>query len=86
MNREKSFRVSFDNLNAEALYTFRRCESGAFEYGNRSMVAVYCDGHQLTLLDTRYTPQVMNDFENWCFEWLTDYLNPVYQPHINELY
>ncbi len=86
-NKEQtlSYEVRFNDPRLNATYTFYRCESGAFDYGNKSMVCVERNKKHLTTIDTRYDKLVMKDFRAWCEEFLSSAFNPDYEPTWEEV-
>lgn len=81
----KKYRVTFNKVDYNTEYTFHRCKSGAFEYGNGTSVIVTraSDGYE-ELYDTRYDPTVSN-FAGWCENWLENHFNPDYEPKWEEV-
>lgn len=59
------------------LFVFELGETLSFTYGNGTTVIVrLVDGSFVSLVDTRYDPLVISDFECWCLNWLRESVNP----------
>ena len=80
----KRFFVRFNNPVLNAWWEFQRGESGAFAYGNQTSVKVFRDDNFISIVDTRYDHSVMGDFGAWCRNYLLNYLDPAYEPQIEE--
>ena len=66
------------NWDYNRTFTFELIESPAFEYGNGTAVRIYSDKYKSDerLLDTRYTKNIVSNFEKWCTEWLSINFTP----------
>lgn len=80
MNITKKYRVTFNVPEYNATYTFERSKSGAFSYGNGSVVNIYRDDKFDQSIDTRYDTSVINNFDEWCEDCLSNMFNPDYKP------
>ena len=80
MKTARIYEVKFNEPKFNATYTFIRQKSGAFAYGNQSMVVVYCNDKVKETIDTRYDKLVMKDFTAWCEDYLKTAFNPDYEP------
>lgn len=85
MKKSLSYKVTFNKPEYNAIYTFTRMESGAFSYGNKSMVCVEKNGEHHSTIDTRYDKLVMKDFALWCENYLEQAFNPIYYPVWEEI-
>jgi hypothetical protein len=73
MEELRIYRVTFNEPKYNTTYTFRRCKSGAFSYGNGTCVVVErADGWE-ECYDTRYDREVMKDFSKWCVDFMENY-------------
>ena len=80
METTRIYEVKFNKPEYNATYTFVRTKSGAFAYGNRSMVIVYRNDEVKETIDTRYDKTVMGDFTAWCENYLSSAFNPDFEP------
>lgn len=69
IEKHKAFRVTTPKL-TNYIVDFYRHESGAFAYGNRSMVTIEINEQYHSSIDTRYDPVVMRNFKKWCEDCL----------------
>lgn len=77
---KRIYEVTFNKPEFNANYSIIRQESGAFQYGNSTMVVVLRNGEEREILDTRYDKLVMRDFNQWCEEYLKQAFNKDYEP------
>lgn len=80
METARIYEVKFNRPEFNATYTFVRQKSGAFAYGNESVVVVYRNDKVYECVDTRYDKLVMKDFTAWCEQYLTTAFNLDYEP------
>ncbi len=66
----RTYEVTFNNPKYNATYNFIREKSGAFQYGNQTSVVILRGDEMKDIIDTRYDPLVMKNFDQWCEEWL----------------
>lgn len=95
LNKTIKIKVDFEDKSIDdMIILFERGESGAFDYGNKTMVLIreeYEENGQKKLgsfrkgfckgIDTRYNCLVMTDFEKWCL----DFLKENFKPHKAEI-
>lgn len=85
METIRTYRVTFNKPQYNTEYTFTRCKSGSFNYGNGSCVVVErADGYE-ECYDTRYDSSVMKDFGAWCVDWLANHFRADLEPKWEEV-
>ena len=72
-NTTKRYNVNFNEPEYNAEYSLSRGKSGAFQYGNGTCVTFARNEKVLSVIDTRYDPLVMEDFDAWCCDFLMNY-------------
>jgi hypothetical protein len=86
MEETRVYKVTFNEEKYNTEYTFRRCKSGASDYGNRTCVIVTRekDGYD-EYYDTRYDSSVMKDFGAWCVDWMDNHFRKDLEPNWTEI-
>lgn len=88
MKKTNKYRVSFAaHPEWDAIFEIILTEksTGAFQYGNRTMVAVYRNGEFYSCYDTRYTVDIVSTFDRWCEDLIRGMIDPANQPIIEKL-
>lgn len=81
----KMYEVNLLAVNRRSVYTLRLCKSKDFKYGNETCVIVLRDGEVEEVLDTRYSPCVVDNFKAWCDGYMSSKFNSVYRPEVREI-
>lgn len=83
--KELRFNVTFNRPEFNAVWAFVRDKSAMHKYGNKTAVTIFRNDELKGIVDTRYDRDVVMDFREWCMNYMADYFDPAFEPHIVEI-
>lgn len=77
MIAQEKFKLTTEN-GTEVIMRLELHESGAFQYGNQTMMVLYEGDRQMGFYDTRYEKGCSSpkSFHKWALEFVKDYVRP----------